>query len=85
MNDLHTLAGELIAAIRMNTMRGTWVNATTEQVDEWLKPFVERLGSATPTLEAAAMKHDMGATDAIHELAMKTLEKTNADVEARRK
>jgi hypothetical protein len=37
------LAGELIAAIRVNVMRGTFATATIEQADDWLVPFVARL------------------------------------------
>ena len=41
-----TLAGELIAAIRINAMRETFATATPEQVYEWLKPYILRLNSA---------------------------------------
>jgi hypothetical protein len=35
--------GELIAAVRVNTRRGTFREATVEQIDEWLKPWVDKL------------------------------------------
>ena len=38
-----SLAAELIAIIRVNTLRGTWADATIEQVDEFLAPWIERL------------------------------------------
>ena len=37
------LAGELVAIIRVNAMRGTWAGATPEQVDEFIAPWVEKL------------------------------------------
>lgn len=37
------LAGELIAAIRVNSLRGTFKEATHEQIEEYLKPFCEKL------------------------------------------
>jgi len=40
---LAVIAGELIAAVRVNSMRDTFREATTEQIDEWLKPWVDRL------------------------------------------
>jgi hypothetical protein len=40
------LAGELIAAIRLNAMRGTFAAATFEQLEEWLVPYVARLNPA---------------------------------------
>ena len=42
------LAGELIAAIRVNTMRGTFAEASIEQVEEWLVPWVARLNEVWP-------------------------------------
>jgi len=41
-DSMRHLAGELIAAIRVNVLRGTFATATVEQVDEWIKPFVAR-------------------------------------------
>jgi len=35
--------GELIAAVRVNAMRDTFREATVEQVEEWLKPWVDKL------------------------------------------
>jgi hypothetical protein len=43
LNAATTLAGELIAAIRINVMRDTFRDATIEQVDAYLKPWIERL------------------------------------------
>jgi hypothetical protein len=37
------LAGELVAVIRVNAMRGTWAEATPEQVYEFLAPWIEKL------------------------------------------
>lgn len=37
------LAGELIAAIRVNMLRGTFADSTPEQVENWLVPFIARL------------------------------------------
>ena len=37
------LAGELVAIIRVNAMRGTWAEATPEQVDEFLVPWIAKL------------------------------------------
>lgn len=37
------LAGELVAIIRANAMRGTWAEATPEQVDEFLVPWIAKL------------------------------------------
>lgn len=37
------VAGELIASIRINFMRGTFANACLEDIDEFLKPYAERI------------------------------------------
>jgi hypothetical protein len=37
------LAGELVAIIRVNAMRGTWSEANAEQVDEFLVPWIAKL------------------------------------------
>ena len=58
---LEILAGELIAAIRINTMRGTFAKATIEEVDEWLKPWIGRLDALRPT------DHIRGVTKLIRE------------------
>jgi hypothetical protein len=42
-----TVAGELVAAIRVNVMRGTFAEATIEQTDEWLKPWIEKIANNT--------------------------------------
>ena len=42
------LAGELIACIRINTMRGSFAEATIEQVEEWLIPWVAKLKEVSP-------------------------------------
>jgi hypothetical protein len=44
-NAQRALAGELIAAIRLNVMRETFATATPEQVEEWIAPVVARLQS----------------------------------------
>jgi hypothetical protein len=43
------LAAELIAMIRINVMRDTFREATIEQVDEHLKPWIARLQELTST------------------------------------
>ena len=43
-----SLAAELIAIIRVNTLRRTWADATIEQVDEFLVPWIERLAKINP-------------------------------------
>jgi hypothetical protein len=37
------IARELIAAIRINTLRGTWADANIETVETWLKPWLDKL------------------------------------------
>jgi hypothetical protein len=37
--------GELIAAVRVNAMRGTFREAAVEQVEEWIKPWVDKLAA----------------------------------------
>jgi hypothetical protein len=41
------LAGELIAMIRINVMRGTFAACTTEQIEEHLKPWIARLAASS--------------------------------------
>jgi hypothetical protein len=41
--------GELIAAVRVNAMRGTFREATVEQIDGWLKPWVDKLAAKGET------------------------------------
>ena len=41
--DALTLAGELIAMIRVNVYRGSFKECTPEQIDEHLKPWEKRL------------------------------------------
>jgi hypothetical protein len=43
------LAGELIACIRINHLRGTFASASREEIEEWLKPWLARLESVRPT------------------------------------
>ena len=38
------IAGELVAAIRVNTMRGTFATATIEDVDQWLNQWTDKFG-----------------------------------------
>jgi hypothetical protein len=42
-DSLRILAGELIAVIRINVMRGSFTDVATEDLDRFLAPFVERL------------------------------------------
>jgi len=44
-DDMRKLAGELVAFIRVNVMRDTFREATIEQVDDALNPFLERLNA----------------------------------------
>jgi hypothetical protein len=37
------MAGELIAAVRINAMRGTFANASFSEVEDWLKQWVDKL------------------------------------------
>jgi hypothetical protein len=37
------LVQELAAAIRINTLRGTWRDANIETVETWLKPWLDKL------------------------------------------
>jgi hypothetical protein len=46
---MRTLAGELIAAIRINFLRGTLKGGTEEQLEDFLKQFIDRLNSPTKT------------------------------------
>jgi hypothetical protein len=54
---LRILAGELIAVIRVNVMRGSFTDVVTEDLDAFLAPFVERLGPnatmSTPRIDNA--------------------------------
>jgi hypothetical protein len=43
-DEYRRIAGELVAAIRINTMRGTFATATIEDVDQWLKQWTETCG-----------------------------------------
>lgn len=43
------LAGELIACIRINHLRGTFASASREEIEEWLNPWIARLESVRPT------------------------------------
>ena len=44
-DDMRALAGELVAFIRVNVLHGTFREAAIDQVDEALKPFLERLNA----------------------------------------
>ena len=37
------MAGELIAAIRMNSLRGTFATCSHDGIELWLKPWIARL------------------------------------------
>jgi hypothetical protein len=41
---MRSVAGELCAAIRINTMRGTFATATTDDIEPWLKQWTDKLG-----------------------------------------
>jgi hypothetical protein len=42
---LAVICGELIAAVRINSMRDTFREATREQIDQWLKQWVDKLAA----------------------------------------
>jgi len=42
-DEYKTVAGELIAAIRVNVLRGTFAAATIEQIDEWLNQWAVKM------------------------------------------
>jgi hypothetical protein len=42
---LAVICGELIAAVRINSMRDTFREATCEQIDQWLKQWVDKLAA----------------------------------------
>lgn len=44
-DEYRDIASELIAMIRINVMRDTFKTATTEQVNEHLKPWIERIAA----------------------------------------
>lgn len=44
-----TIAGEIIAAIRINALRGTFAASTPGQIDQWLQPFIDRLNATEAT------------------------------------
>jgi len=43
---LAVICGELIAAVRINSMRDTFREATPDQIEEWLKQWVDKLAAA---------------------------------------
>lgn len=45
-NRMKTLAGELIAMIRINVIKGHFEKCTIEQIDEHLKPWIEKIAAA---------------------------------------
>ena len=49
-DDYRMIAGELIAAIRINSLRGTFAASTHAEIEEWLKPWVARLAQPVPPL-----------------------------------
>jgi hypothetical protein len=61
---LQTVAGELIAMIRVNVMRDTFREATIEQVDAHLRPWAKRIASVKADENATAQTPpDSGAKD----------------------
>jgi hypothetical protein len=42
---LALICGELIAAVRINSMRDTFREATPDQIEEWLKQWVDKLAA----------------------------------------
>lgn len=51
------LAGELIAMIRVNAAHGTWGTSTREEIEEHMKPWIQRLRnlrSMPPTTDIPA-------------------------------
>jgi hypothetical protein len=43
-DEYRRIAGELVAAIRINTKHGTFATATIEDVDQWLKQWTDKFG-----------------------------------------
>jgi hypothetical protein len=39
------VVGEIIAAVRVNSLRDTFKEATPEQIDTWLQPWVDQLAN----------------------------------------
>lgn len=50
--ELQSVAGELIAFIRINHLRDTFSQASTEDIDAALAPFIARLRSQVPDSQA---------------------------------
>jgi len=57
-----TLAGELIAMIRVNALRGTFATATFEEIEDHLKPWIARLMEIRhrPIIPAIRETNDQG-------------------------
>ena len=49
------MAGELIAAIRMNSLRGTFATCTHDDIELWLKPWIARL-NPSPSAPSAPLR-----------------------------
>jgi hypothetical protein len=49
-DEYRMMAGELIAAIRINSLRGTFAASTHAEIEEWLKPWVARLAQPVAPL-----------------------------------
>ena len=57
------IAGELVAAIRINTMRGTFATATIEDVDQWLKQWTDKFRPTPSIYPTNARAHTPGAQE----------------------
>lgn len=63
LEGMRSVAGELVAAIRINTMRGTFSTATLEEIEPWLKQWTDRLGpnpAACPTNDPMEARREHG-------------------------
>ena len=49
------MAGELIAAIRINSLRGTFATCTHDDIELWLKPWIARL-NPSPSAPSAPLR-----------------------------
>jgi len=57
---LALICGELIAAVRINSMRDTFREATCEQIDQWLKQWVDKLAAVKGEEPVDPHKHCRG-------------------------
>jgi hypothetical protein len=56
-DEYRRIAGELIAAIRINAKHGTFATATIEDVDQWLKQWTDKFGPKPTFCPTNAQAH----------------------------